>query len=221
MIALQDFPRVRTFLIWAAAILSVIVVMAVFGLIGYRLFGHPSHPNWGVDPGIDLVYYDQKIDQWNWMNWLVTDWVLSLMAAGTAISAAIKNAFSSHNLAKAQIKAQEDGTTPPVPKSSGVDTAVMVLAALTVIATTLDAKMHATQQADRYRRSDLILQDAIGDYKNNADREALIKAWHQSQRVLEGAPEVLEKEKSTNGNTGSSNQSAPAATPTASKPKPQ
>ena len=118
-----------------------------------------------------------------WMRWTVTDWVLTLLAAGTAITAAVKNAFSSHN----QAVAQAAGNTAQ--SSSKIDKWVMVFAALTIIATTLDAKMHAGQLAERYRMGDLLLQDAIMDYRGS-DRgpdaeQTLLAAWHQAQRILE------------------------------------
>jgi len=104
-------------------------------------------------------------------NWTATDWILGILAAGTAIGAAVKNAFSAHNQIQAQavrVAAATDalakgeqplpGTVPPL-ASNGVDKWIMALAALTIIATTLDAKMHAGVQADRYRRGDLILQE--------------------------------------------------------------
>jgi hypothetical protein len=68
----------------------------------------------------------------------------------------------------------------------------MWFAALTIVATTLDAKIHPAQLAERYRQGDLLLQDGIMDYRHSqktaADEQALLDVWHQAQRILEGAP---------------------------------
>lgn len=171
-----------------------------------------------------------------WMRWTVTDWVLTLLAAGTAITAAVKNAFSSHN----QAVAQATGRTAQ--SSSKIDKWVMVFAALTIIATTLDAKMHAGQLAERYRMGDLLLQDAIMDYRGS-DRtppaeQTLLTAWHQAQRILEGgtvtpAPTVLAKQDTNtkqDPNLGSATKpvtfypdhnTSPGDTKTSLQPQPQ
>ena len=136
-----------------------------------------------------------------WMRWTVTDWVLTLLAAGTAITAAVKNAFSTHNQAQAQAAAAAVGGPAPVQTSGKVDKWVMVFAALTIIATTLDSKMHASQQAERYRMGDLLLQDGIMDYRlskrTDVDQDNLLAVWHQAQKILEGgAPTVAAKQDS-------------------------
>jgi hypothetical protein len=135
---------------------------------------------------------------WLFTNWTAADWILTILAAGTAIGAAVKNAFSSHNQVQAQavkVAAAADALSKgqqPAPDavqpstSNGIDKWIMALAALTIIATTLDAKMHAGVQADRYRRGDLILQEALIDYKVSKDQAPLVASWHKAQRILEG-----------------------------------
>lgn len=74
----------------------------------------------------------------------------------------------------------------------------MWFAALTIVATTLDAKIHPAQLAERYRQGDLLLQDSIMDYRHSpklpADDEALLVSWHQAQKILEGVPAVPSKQ---------------------------
>jgi hypothetical protein len=93
---------------------------------------------------------DSKKYEILWMRWTVVDWVLGLLAAGTAITAAMKNAFTTHSQAAAVAAAA--AANPPSSVSLKVDMVVMIFAVLTIVATTLDAKMHAAQSAERYRR---------------------------------------------------------------------
>jgi hypothetical protein len=142
---------------------------------------------------------DQLEDAWLFINWTVADWLLTLLAAGTAIGAAVKNAFSAHNQAKSQAAvadAKAAGTIPAAADvsaaSSNVDKWVMVLAALTIAATTLDTKIHAGVQADRYRQADLLLQEALADYKANMKQDLLLASWHRAQKILEGIPPSID-----------------------------
>src|SRR5665213_2063292 len=97
----------------------------------------------------------------------------------------------------------------------------MALAALTIIATTLDAKMHAGVQADRYRRGDLILQEALIDYKVSKDQEPLVASWHKAQRILEGLDASAEpKDKPENDAPGQTDATRSPATMTNSPDKP-
>jgi hypothetical protein len=132
------------------------------------------------------IFFDAKWYEVLWMRWTAVDWILSLLAAGTAIAAAVQNAFSNH----AQAQAQAAGQAVAAP--ARVDRLVMWFAALTIVATTLDAKIHPAQLAERYRQGDLLLQDGIMDYRHSlktaADEQALLDVWHQAQRILEGAP---------------------------------
>jgi hypothetical protein len=133
------------------------------------------------------IVADAKWYERLWMRWTVVDWLLSLCAAGTAIAAAVKNGYNVHVQAVADA-AKERNASPP----KGLDNCVMILAALTVVATVLDGRMHASQQAERYRMGDLLLQDAIMDYrgsqKTDDDRKALLSNWHRAQDILEGNP---------------------------------
>ncbi len=149
-----------------------------------------------------------------WTRWTLTDWVLTLLAAGTAISAAVKNAFSAHNQAQAE-------RTGEVSKwSSRVDRWVMIFAALTIIATTLDGKMHAAQQAERYRLGDLLLQDAIMDYRGSSKRDAdvqnLLDRWHEAQSILEGRVTIGSGQSSRNS-TPAQSQTDGSRTPAEAK----
>jgi len=92
----------------------------------------------------------------------------------------------------------------------------MACAALAVIATTLDAKMHSAQNAERYRQGDLLLQDAIMDYRLSTEPEEdkeknLLEVWHQAQRIPEGAPAVS-KTSGTNKKPNTDNHTAAPTT---------
>jgi hypothetical protein len=170
---------------------------------------------------------------WLFINWTATDWILTILAAGTAVGAAVKNAFSAHNQVQAQtVKATAaadaiaKGKQPQVdtvqpPSSNGIDKWIMALAALTIIATTLDAKMHPGVQADRYRRGDLTLQEALLDYKVSKDQAPLVASWHRAQRILEGldaSAEPKEKvDKDVSGQRDTS-KSPPVTTNPSDKP---
>jgi hypothetical protein len=52
------------------------------------------------------IFFDAKWYEVLWMRWTAVDWILSLLAAGTAIAAAVQNAFSNHAQAQAQAAAQ-------------------------------------------------------------------------------------------------------------------
>jgi hypothetical protein len=142
----------------------------------------------------NYIFYDAKWYEVLWMRWTAVDWVLTLLAAGTAVTAAVKNAFSAHS--QAQDKAA-GGDGAPSANSPKIDRVVMWFAALTIVATTLDAKIHPAQLAERYRQGDLLLQDSIMDYRHSpklpADDEALLVSWHQAQKILEGVPGVPSK----------------------------
>ena len=181
----------------------VLLVIAVIGIIFWRAQPTPVTTDKAFTPG--TIPYDIANEQlqyaWLFINWTATDWVLTLLAAGTAIGAAVKNAFSAHNQAQANADAAkaaaaggdtEGGAKLAVPADNGIDKWVMVLAALTIIATTLESKMHPDVQADRYRRGDLKLQDALIDYKVTKDQVPLVAEWHKAQRILEGLPETPE-----------------------------
>jgi hypothetical protein len=212
-----------------------VVALFALGVVVYRLAWLPSqHPFDQYKPDVKAVLYDQKVYEWEWQNWMVADWVFTLLAAGTAITAAVKNAFSSHAQSQAALTEEELNKLPEPDKAAAmkkakesssrgnsVDKWVMAFAGLTVVATTLNAKLQAGTQADRYRRGDLILQSAKMDYLSTNDTKALLASWHQAQRVLEGVPERYgdtEQHKGDNGakpapNPDSSDQTPPEAQP--------
>jgi hypothetical protein len=172
----------------------VVIVVLFFGFLVWLLFQltNPKPVTEGVSEAAKSIFYDAKWYEILWERWTVVDWLLSLLAAGTAVTAAVKNAFSAHT--------QTGSPEGDQGSSAKVDRVVMWFAALTVVATTLDAKIHPAQLAERYRQGDLLLQDAIMDYRHSpkgpADEEALLNVWHQAQRILEGAPAVPPKPES-------------------------
>jgi hypothetical protein len=108
-----------------------------------------AKPDIREDPNGDLVkmiYYDASWFHKLYVRWTITDWSLTFLAAGTAVSAAIKNTYSSK-------KGIENSL-------SSIDIILIVLAVLTVLATTFDGKLHAAQLAEKYRWGDLHLQTA-------------------------------------------------------------
>jgi hypothetical protein len=115
-----------------------------------------------------------------WVRWLLTDWGLTFFAAGSAVTAAIKNAYSSKSAAQAA--------------PSKMDLLVGFLAVGAVLASTFAAKLHASEFADLYRYGDLTLQDAKASYlydlssgQSQADAtKALYVAWQDAQKHLEG-----------------------------------
>ena len=195
----DEFPKDTTLRNWNIALVIFLILVATV-LILWRAMPPPLTKDAAFT--VNTVPWDIANEQiqyaWLFTNWTATDWILTILAAGTAIGAAVKNAFSAHNQVQAQavrVAAAADaiskGEQPlstaiqPLP-SNGIDKWIMALAALTIIATTLNAKMHAGVQADRYRRGDLILQEALMDYKVSKDQAALVASWHKAQRILEG-----------------------------------
>jgi hypothetical protein len=172
---------------WTLSIIGSIAVLAITIAVWFHLTA-PKPITENLSESARGIFYDAQWYQVLWMRWTVTDWIFGLLAAGTAVTAAVKNAFSSHNTQNGN-----QGTSV----STQFDRTVMLFAALSVIATTLDAKMHPAQLAERYRQGDLMLQEATMDYRHSqrtpADEKDLLVAWHQAQRILEGAPAVIQK----------------------------
>jgi hypothetical protein len=81
-----------------------------------------------------------------WTGWLLADWGLTFFAAGSAVTAVIKNAHSSRS-----------GVQTNLPK---MDRAMAILAIGAVLASTFEARLHASELGDLYRYRDLKLQDA-------------------------------------------------------------
>ncbi len=164
-----------------------LAVLLIGGLVWLGFYmTNPKPVTESVSDAAKNIFFDAKWYEVLWMRWTAVDWILSLLAAGTAIAAAVQNAFSNH----AQAQALAGGQAAPA--TARVDRLVMWFAALTIVATTLDAKIHPAQLAERYRQGDLLLQDGIMDYRHSpkkaADEQALLDVWHQAQRILEGAP---------------------------------
>ena len=169
---------------------GVIVVIAVFvsvlvGWLLYYLFLRLPQP--GTEPRtvdvVKLVYTDANVFHQLYMRWTVVDWVLTFLATGTAIGAVIKNS----NSVKSEI----------ANNLSWVDKLLIILAVLTVLATTFDGKLHAGQLADRYRAGDLILQAATAEYagsqKQDEDKALLLKRWKEALGKLgSSSPAVQE-----------------------------
>lgn len=184
---------------WNIALVIFLIIVAVV-LIILRAMPPPLTKDAAFP--VNTIPWDIANEQiqyaWLFTNWTAADWILTVLAAGTAIGAAVRNAFSAHNQVQAQAikvaaavdalakgEQPQSGAVQPL-ASNGIDKWIMALAALTIIATTLDAKMHAGVQADRYRRGDLILQEALIDYKVSKDQAPLVASWHKAQSILEG-----------------------------------
>lgn len=164
-------PRKRP---WPAVALFVILIsLLIAGIVHLSRTPKIDFPN--HDRFVVLIYTDAYWFHENYMRWSVVDWALTAFAAGTAVSAAIKNAYS--------VK-QEKQDAP-----SKVDITLMILAVLAVLATTFDAKLHAGQLAEQYRKGDLILQDAKMRFEkhiNDPDaQEKLLAEWQRAEDILE------------------------------------
>lgn len=83
---------------WAIGTTSGIILY-VIALIVWFHFTQPPPITEDLAPGAKSIVLDAEWYQVLWMRWTVTDWFFGLLAAGTAVTAAVKNAFSSHNSA--------------------------------------------------------------------------------------------------------------------------
>ena len=161
----------------------LLVVLGVFAsLVCIALLYHffLTKPDIREDPNgniVDMVYFDAGWFHKLYVRWTITDWSLTFLAAGTAVSAAIKNTYSSKTNAQTEL--------------SWIDILLIVLAVMTVLATTFDGKLHAAQLADKYRYGDLHLQTAKFIYAasaKDADAKArLLAAWREAQDYLESS----------------------------------
>lgn len=175
-------------------IITVLIVSLVLIVAIRARHAPPTKEHYPSGVVLDIAN-DQLEDSWLYMNWTAANWTLTLLAAGTAIGAAIKNAFSARNQANAQLastlEAKANNETPkpiPIQPSGYIDGWVMVLAALTVIATTLSSTIHAGVEADHYRQADLKLQGALMDWKYKNDTDKLMSSWHDAQLIISGIP---------------------------------
>lgn len=107
--------------------------------------------------------------------WTGIDWALTFFAAGTAVAATMKNTYA----------VKQDKQDSP----SWLDVTLMVLAILAVLASTFDAKLHASQLATAYRRGDIVLQKAkmawADSKKDDAAKKDLLDQWNVAESYLE------------------------------------
>ena len=103
-----------------------------------------------VDPHdvVNRIIADAQTYSTLWQRWIVTYWVLTVLAAGTAISTAIRSAYTTQHPAVGKYGA-------PLPVK--LDGWLIGLAAGTVVATVLLGAMRPEETADRYRFGDLLL----------------------------------------------------------------
>lgn len=155
----------------------ILFIMAVIGFTVYHKLRIPDPVATRIIPGnsVNAIYDDAAAYHLLWMRWTFTDWLLTFFAAGTAVSAAIKNAYS--------VRQEKQD------KAGWFDITLMVLAVLAVLATTFDAKLHAAQLAEQYRAGDLILQNAEMTYaqsdKSDEAKAQLLKQWLTAQSILQ------------------------------------
>jgi hypothetical protein len=190
----------------------LLVILGVFAsLVCIALLYHffLTRPDIREDPNaniVDMVYYDAVWFHKLYVRWTITDWSLTFLAAGTAVSAAIKNTYSSK--------------TNAVTALSWIDLFLIVLAVMTVLATTFDGKLHAAQLAEKYRYGDLHLQTAKFIYAaSNKDAEAkakLLASWREAQDFLESS--LLTPPKTPGNTAASPNSSESKSAPQISSP---
>jgi hypothetical protein len=199
---ISDNPPPPKKRLWPAVLLFVVllslVAAGIWHLSRTPKIDFPNHERFVV-----LIYTDAFWFHENYMRWSVVDWALTAFAAGTAVSAAIKNAYS--------VKQDKQD-------ASKLDIALMILAVLAVLATTFDAKLHAGQLAEQYRKGDLILQDAKMRFEKHIDdydaQEKLLLEWQKAEDILESGT-------STKKDTGQGQtpQGTPPVTPAAAADK--
>jgi len=152
---------------------------------------------------VKLIYADAPWFHTLWVRWTAIDWLLTFLATGTAVGAVIKNNYS--------VQAAPNTL-------SFLDKFLIVMAVLTVLATTFDGKLHASQLAAQYRRGNLILQKAEIDYaasdKSQAAKDALRLSWHQAEDGLSASDPSNQPPSATKPTIPSANQPGAAnATP--------
>jgi hypothetical protein len=142
--------------------------------------------------------------------WTIVDWVLTFFAAGTAVAATMKNTYS----------VQQNQSEP-----SWLDKTLMVLAILAVLASTFDAKLHASDLAVEYRLGDLAMQRAKMDWANSAKdaaaKKAFLDQWKVAENYLQPStinttpPATPPGGAPSNSNSGGAGGAPPATQPTA------
>jgi hypothetical protein len=164
---------------------------------------------------VDMVYFDAGWFHKLYVRWTITDWSLTFLATGTAVSAAIKNTYSSKTNAQTEL--------------SWIDILLIVFAVMTVLATTFDGKLHAAQLAEKYRYGDLHLQTAKFIYAaSNKDADAkakLLASWREAQAFLESSsltpPKALGSAGSPNSTESNSIPQTSSSGTSANPPKEQ
>jgi hypothetical protein len=91
----------KRYIAWGVGVVLIGVVVS----LGFFLT-NPKPVTESVSDAAKNIFFDAKWYEVLWMRWTAVDWVLSLLAAGTAIAAAVQNAFSNHAQARAQAAAQ-------------------------------------------------------------------------------------------------------------------
>lgn len=161
----------------------------------------PAPVNEDVPPVAKQIFHDAGLDAMLWMRWTAAYWLLATLAAGTAVAAAIKNARTTSN------------TSPTT-----TDKSLVLIAGLAALATAATGFISPAQQADRYRMADLLLQDAIMDYRESprsqADLHNLVNNWHQAQNILEGKVQVTQTTSTPPPKQSQTEPSAPSTSPT-------
>lgn len=184
-LAANGFARYRGELILAGV--TLLAAALIFFLVYHFWLRLPEAVDAPQGDAVSLIYTDAYWFHQLWMRWTGVDWVLTALATGTAISAVIKNAFSTKQAATAE--------------PSFFDKVLVVLAVLTVLATTFDGKLHAGQLADKYRSGDIILQRAKIDYsaskKTETDKAELLNKWHQAQDYLASPIQAAQRQSET------------------------
>lgn len=186
-------------------------LLLVFVVLFVVYFLFMTKPDIREDPDGDIVkmvYYDAAWFHKLYVRWTITDWTLTFLAAGTAVSAAIRNTYSS-----------KKGTEGSASSMSSIDIILIVLAVLTVLATTFDGKLHAAQLAEKYRWGDLHLQTAKFYYAAHKDdhdaKEQLLTAWREAQDYLASPSAVPPRA------TGAGSSNSPGTAPTTQAPPAQ
>jgi hypothetical protein len=186
-------------------------ILAVSAIVGFVVLIYATSTGWtsavvlkpGSAPLDELIYQDAAVFHMMWGRWTAIDLILTFFTAGTAVSAAIKNAYSV--------------TQDKKDKPSWLDWLLTAMAVLAVLGTTFDAKLQADQLAKEYRAGDLTLQRGKMAYeqsdKQDQDKADLYAAWVKAQGYLEQKPLTDDKPATGagNGNGGGKNTPVPAA----------
>jgi hypothetical protein len=161
---------------WLIGVLvASITSIGISALLSW-VMNHPStHTPKIGDPDLAQMLFDDTAEfhRMYW-GWTIVDWVLTFFAAGTAVAATMKNTYS-----------VQQGQAEP----SWLDKTLMVLAILAVLASTFDAKLHASQLAVENRLGDLTMQRAEMQWaysaKGDPDKKAFLDQWGKAEDFLQ------------------------------------